>query len=133
LSGEGDAGTRGGSSGNLYISLSVRPHEYFIRDNNNVLYELAINFTQAALGAEVEVPTLDGITNLKIPAGSQTGEVFRLKSRGIPHLQRNGRGDQLVTLFVATPEKLSKRQRQLLEELAESLSSSNMPKNKRKE
>ncbi len=131
MSGEGDAGARGGSSGNLYISILVKPHQHFVRDNDNVLYQLAINFTQAALGAEVEIPTLDGKAKLKIPAGSQTGNIFRLKGKGIPHLNRHGRGDQLVPIFVATPDKLSKRQRQLLEELADSLSPANLPKNNR--
>ena len=131
LSGEGEAGVRGGSAGNLYISLSVKPHEFFIRDNDNVLYELPINFAQAALGTEVQIPTLDGKIKLKVPAGSQTGKVFHLKGQGIPHLRRNGRGDQLVTLFVVTPEKLSGRQRQLFQELADSLGSANMPPEKR--
>ena len=126
LSGEGEAGARGGSPGNLYIVVSVRPHQFFIRDNDNILYELPINFAQAALGTEVEIPTLDGKNKLKIPAGSQTGKVFRLKGQGIPHLHRSGRGDQLVTLFVDTPEKLTERQRQLFQELAGSLSSANI-------
>ncbi|MDI6815008.1 MAG: molecular chaperone DnaJ [Dehalococcoidales bacterium] len=121
LSGEGQAGTRGGASGDLYVTLSVEPHEFFTRDGDNILYELPINFAQAALGAEVEVPTLDGVTKLKVPAGSQTGKLFRLKDKGIPHLNRSGRGDQLVTLFVVTPEKLTEKQRQLLEELANCL------------
>ncbi len=121
LIGEGEAGLRGGSPGNLYISLSVLPHKFFVRDDDNILYELPINFAQAALGAEVEVPTLDGKTKLKIPAGSQTGKVFRLKSQGIPHLHGNGRGDQLVTLFIVTPESLTKEQRRLFQELANSL------------
>ncbi len=127
LTGEGEAGTRGGPSGNLYVTLSVKPHEFFSRDGDNILYELPINFAQAALGVEVEVPTLDGKTKLKVPAGSQTGKVFQLKGKGIPHLYRGGRGDQLVALFVATPESLTKKQRQLLEELANSLTSENMP------
>ncbi len=132
LSGEGEAGTRSGSPGNLYISLSVQPHQFFIRDNDNILYELPINFAQAALGAEVEIPTLDGKTRLKVPAGSQTGEVFRLKGRGIPHLRRNGSGDQLVILSVVTPGKLTQKQRQLFQELADSLSSAKTPPGKRK-
>ena len=132
MSGEGDAGARGGSAGNLYVSISVKSHQYFVRDNDNILYQLAINFTQAALGGEVKIPTLDGNAKLKIPAGSQTGDVFRLKGKGIPHLNRHGRGDQLVPIFVVTPDKLSKRQRQLLEELADSLSPANLPTNKRK-
>jgi molecular chaperone DnaJ len=127
LSGEGEAGTRGGPSGNLYITLSVRQHKLFTRDGDDILYELPINFAQAALGAEVEVPALNGTTKLKIPAGSQTGEVFRLKNKGIPHLHGSGRGDQLVTLFVVTPDSLTQKQRQLFEELASSLGSANIP------
>jgi len=121
LSGEGDAGTRGGPPGNLYLSLSIKEHEFFTRDNDNILYELPINFAQAALGTEVEVPTLHGNIKLKIPAASQTGEAFRLKNKGIPHLHGRGQGDQLVKLRVITPESLTKRQRQLFEELAEEL------------
>jgi len=121
LNGEGDAGTRGGPPGNLYLSLSVKEHEFFTRDNDNILYGLPINFAQAALGAETEVPTLHGNVNLKLPAGSQTGQVFRLKNKGIPHLHGRGQGDQLVRLLVITPESLTKKQRQLFEELAEDL------------
>ena len=121
LSGEGDAGIRGGPPGNLYISLSVKQHKFFVRDGDNILYELPINFTQAALGAEVEVPTLDGNEKLKLPAGSQTWEVLRLKNKGVPHLHRSGRGDQLVRLLVVTPDSLNKRQRQLFEELGKTL------------
>jgi len=127
LSGEGEAGTRGGSLGNLYITLSIAPHEFFTRDDDDIIYELPINFAQAALGAEVEVPTLDGKTKLKLPAGSQTGRVFQLKGKGIPHLHRSGRGDQLVTLFVVTPEALTEKQRHLFQELANSLGSTNVP------
>jgi len=132
LSGEGEAGTRGGPAGNLYVTLSVKQHEFFTRDGDNILYELPINFAQAALGAEVDIPTLDGTTKLSIPAGSQTGEVFRLKNKGIPHLHRNGQGDQLVTLFVVTPDSLSKEQRRLLEELAKSLGPANIPTSKKR-
>jgi len=131
LRGEGEVGRRGGPAGDIYISLSVKEHEFFSRYNDDLLYELPINFAQAALGTEVEVPTLNGKTRLKIPAGSQTGQVFKLKGQGIPHLRGGGRGDQLVTLFVATPESLNKKQRQLLEELGESLGSDNMPKPKK--
>jgi molecular chaperone DnaJ len=121
LSGEGDAGSRGGSPGNLYVVLSVARHDFFTREGDDVIYELPINFAQAALGAEVEVPTLYGKSQLKIPSGSQTGKVFRLKDKGIPHLHRGGRGDQLVRLLVVTPESLNKEQRRLFEELARSL------------
>jgi len=131
LRGEGDAGTRGGSPGNLYITLSVKEHEFFTRYNDDILYDLPINIVQAALGTEVEVPTLGGKTKLKIPAGSQTGQVFRLKGQGIAHLHGNGRGDQLVTLFVVTPDSLNEKQRQLFRQLGDSLSSANMPNPKK--
>ncbi len=121
LRGEGDAGIRGGPSGDLYIIISVREHEFFTRDGEDILYEIPINFTQAALGAEVEVPTLDGNTRLKLNAGCQTGTVFQLKNKGVPHLRGRGRGDQLVTVSVVTPESLTKEQRQLFEKLAGSL------------
>jgi molecular chaperone DnaJ len=121
LSGEGDAGSRGGPSGNLYVLLSIAKHEYFEREGDDVLYELPVNFAQAALGMEIDVPTLYGPSKLKIPAGSQSGRVFRLKDRGINHLNGYGRGDQLVHLRVVTPESLSREQRRLFEELARSL------------
>jgi molecular chaperone DnaJ len=127
LSGQGEAGTRGGPPGDLYIVIKVKPHEIFIRDGDNIVYELPLDFAQAALGAEIEVPTIAGTTKLKIPAGSQTGQVFRLKAKGFPHVQARGIGDQLVVLVVFTPESLDKKQRQLLEELAESFTRENMP------
>jgi len=127
LKGEGEAGTRGGSPGDLYITLSVKEHEFFTRSNDDILYELPINFVQAALGTEVEVPTLHGKTTLKIPPGSQSGQVFRLKRQGVPHLHKDGRGDQLVTLFVTTPQSLTEKQRQLLQLLGDSLGPANMP------
>jgi molecular chaperone DnaJ len=131
LRGEGEAGTRGGAAGDLYIALSVKEHEFFSRYRDDLLYELPVNFTQAALGTEVKVPTLDGNAKLKIPAGSQTGEVFKLRGKGVAHLRGGGHGDLLVTLFVATPDSLSAKQKQLLIELDESLSSNNMPKPKK--
>ncbi len=121
LSGEGDAGTKGSPAGNLYLNLSIKQHELFQRDGDHVIYQLPVNFAQAALGAEIDVPTLEGSTNLKVPAGSQTGQVFRLKNKGITHLHGRGRGDQLVTLFVVTPDSLNKKQRQLFEELAKTM------------
>ena len=123
LSSEGDAGSRGGSPGNLYVVLSVTGHEYFTREDDNVLYELPINFAEAALGMEVEVPTLYGNSRIKIPSGSQTGKLFRLKDQGIAHLHGNGRGDQLVRLLVVTPDSLTREQRKLFEELSKSLRS----------
>ncbi|MCD6453521.1 MAG: molecular chaperone DnaJ [Dehalococcoidales bacterium] len=121
LNGEGDSGERGGHPGDLYVTLSVEPHPFFRRAGDNLIYELPINFAQAALGSEVTVPTLDGKLKLKIPAGSQTGRVFRFKNKGIAHLHSRGRGDELVTLRVVTPDSLTPKQRQLLKELGETL------------
>jgi len=118
---------RGSPSGNLYIRLTVKKHEIFTRDSDNILYELPVNFAQAGLGAEVEVPVLDGTTKLKIPAGSQTGQIFRLKHKGISHLHGRGRGDQLVRLLVVTPDSLNKQQRRLLEELGKTLGPARKP------
>ena len=123
LSGEGSAGANGTPHGDLYLTISVKQHEFFKRDDDDILYELQINFTQAALGTQADVPTLEDKTKLKIPAGSQTGEVFRLKHKGIPHLQGRGRGDQFVTLRVVTPDSLTAQQRHLLEELAKTMDS----------
>jgi molecular chaperone DnaJ len=131
LTGEGDAGFRGGSPGNLYIGLSVREHDLFVREDDDILYELPVNFAQAALGDEVQVPTLNGDEKLKIPAGSQAGKIFRLKNKGIPHLRGRGQGDQLVRLKVTTPESLTKRQRQLFEELAGELGTEKKSKKKK--
>jgi molecular chaperone DnaJ len=127
IRGEGDSGTQGGSSGNLYINLSVKPHEVFIRQGDDIVYEAPISFVQAALGDEIEVPSLVGKSKIKVPAGSQTGKLFRLKGQGISHLNRTGRGDQMVLLVVVTPESLNDKQKKLLKELAETLTESNMP------
>jgi molecular chaperone DnaJ len=121
LVGEGDPGGRGGPPGNLYVVLRVKPHAYFRREDNSILLELDINVAQAALGDKIKVPTLDGDEDLLIPAGTQTGEVFRLRGKGVPHLRKNGRGDQLVIIHVATPTKLSKKQKVLLQELSTTL------------
>jgi molecular chaperone DnaJ len=118
LTGEGDAGGRGGSAGNLYVNLEIKKHDFFVRENDDIIYELPVSFAQAALGTEVEVPTLHGDVSLKVPSGTQTGHVFQLKGKGIPHLQGRGQGNQLVVLKVITPESLTKKQRQLFEELA---------------
>lgn len=121
LSGEGEAGYWGGANGNLYLSVSVREHELFRREGNDVVYELPVNFAQAALGDEVEVPVVGGKVLLRIPPGTQTGQAFRLRDRGFPHLHHSGRGDQLVEVQVVTPQNISKEQRRLLEELGRSL------------
>ncbi len=121
ITGEGEAGYKGGSPGNLYVEVAVARHKFFTREGDNVIYELPVNFARVALGAEVAVPTLYGENKLKIPAGSQTGKIFRIKDKGIPRLHGSGRGDQLVVLRVVTPESLTREQRKLFEELAKSL------------
>ena len=121
LSGEGEAGRWGGAAGNLYISLSVQEHRFFKRDGNDILYELPINFAQAALGDEGEIPTIEGKASLKIPPGTQTGKVFQLKGRGVSYVHRSERGDQLVKVRVITPERLNTEQRRLFQELAKGL------------
>ncbi len=121
LTGEGEPGVRGGPPGNLYVVLSIQPHRYFRRQGNDVLLGFPINIAQASLGDEVEVPTLDGSELLHIPAGTQTGETFRLRGKGIPYLRRNGRGDQLVTVFVKTPTNLTEEQKDLLKRLSRTL------------
>lgn len=118
LSGEGESGPKGGPPGNLYVVLEVRPHRIFKREGSDVFYELPISFAQAALGDEIEVPTIDGSEMLVVPGGTQTGKTFRLREKGIPHLRGMGRGDQYVTVRVCTPTQLSPRERQLFEELA---------------
>lgn len=121
LTGEGDAGSRGGPAGNLYVDVEVSEDKTFIRENDDILYELKINFAQAALGTEVSIPTLHGDEKLKIPSGSQNGQVFTLKNKGVPHLHGRGFGHQRVMLNVVTPEKLSRKQKKLFEELAREL------------
>jgi molecular chaperone DnaJ len=119
VTGEGEVSARGGTPGNLYVSLTVKPHPFFKRQNNDIIYELPLSFTQAALGAEVRVPTLDGETTIKIPAGTQSGSSFRLKGMGVPVVHSTARGDQHVVVKVVTPRNLTKRQQELLKEFAE--------------
>ncbi len=118
LRGEGESGLNGGPSGDLYVVLHVRDHPLFTRDGNNVICDAPIGFTQAALGAEIDVPTPHGKMKLKIPAGTQSGNIFRIKGKGVPDVRGYGHGDALVRVMVETPKKLSPRQRELLEEFA---------------
>ena len=127
LRGEGEAGIYGGSPGDVYIAFSIKPHELFVRRDIDILYELPINFAQAALGNNVEVPTLDGQTELKIPPGIQNGKVLRIKGKGVPRLHGRNRGDQLVIIRVVTPQPLDDKQRQLFAELAKTLPEAEMP------
>ena len=118
MTGEGEGGSRGGARGDLYIDIYVQPDEFFSREKNNVLCEVPVSFTQAALGAEIEVPTLTGTTQLKIPAGTQNGRVFRLKGKGIASIQGHGIGDEEVKILVETPTNLSEKQKELLKQFA---------------
>lgn len=118
LNGEGQPGSNGGPQGDLYIALNVRPHKYFHRREDDILLDLDINIAQATLGADVEVPTVDGKVELSIPAGVQPGKVLRMRGKGVPHLRGSGRGDQLVMLNVAIPQKVTAEQRKLFEDLA---------------
>jgi molecular chaperone DnaJ len=121
LAGEGEMGSQGGPPGNLYVVLTVEPHPIFQRRGDDVLVELQVNVAQAALGAEVKVPTLEGDEDITIAPGTQSGTVVRLRSRGVPHLRHNGRGDQLVLVRVAIPTKLSRDQKHLFQELGQTL------------
>ncbi|MBZ4644701.1 MAG: molecular chaperone DnaJ [Petroclostridium sp.] len=119
LRGEGDPGVKGGPSGDLYISIKVRPHPLFQRQGTDVICEIPITFVQAALGAELEVPTLDGKVKYSIPEATQSGTIFRLKGKGIPHIRGYGRGDQYVKVLVEVPKNLSEKQKELLRQFAE--------------
>ncbi len=117
LSGEGEAGVRGGQAGDLYIFLSIKPHELFQRDGADVFCRVPISMTTAALGGQIEVPTLDGTTSrVKVPEGTETGKQFRLKSKGMPMLRSTTTGDLYIQVDVETPKNLTRRQRELLEE-----------------
>jgi len=119
VTGEGEVSARGGTPGNLLVILTVKPHPFFKRSGNDILYELPISFTQAALGDEVEVPTVDGKTaTLKIPAGTQSNRSFRLKGLGVPVVHSSARGDQHVIVKVVTPTNLTSEQKHMLEEFA---------------
>jgi len=119
LRGEGEPGMMGGPPGDLYVSIRVKPHPLFKREGYDVICEIPITFTQAALGAELEIPTLEGTIKYNIPEGTQTGTVFRLKNKGIKHLRSNAKGDQLVRVNVEVPTKLSAKQKELLKQFAE--------------
>lgn len=116
LRGEGEAGELGGPSGDLYVFLQVEEHDFFVRSDDDIICRVPISFVQASLGATVEVPTLKETEKLKIPRGTQTGRTFRLKGKGIPHLQGYGRGDQIIEVFVQVPTDLTKKQEELLRE-----------------
>jgi molecular chaperone DnaJ len=130
LTGEGEYGDRGGPPGDLYIVIAVKPHPLFKRRDNDLICEVPISFTQAALGSSIEVPSLDGPVKIKIPAGTQTGKVFRLRAKGVPSITTGRRGDELVIVKIETPRKLTKQQRELLEEFAKMSGDEAMPEKK---
>ncbi len=117
MSGRGNAGAKGGSPGDLLITVEEAPHEDFTREGNNIIYELFINIADAAVGAKIEVPTLDGRARITVPAGTQSGKIFRLKDKGLPALQSYRRGDQLIHVNVWIPKKLTEEERRLMEQL----------------
>jgi len=121
LAGEGDVGSRGGPSGDLYVDIYVKPSNVFERSENDILLTLPIDYVQAALGAEIDIPTLEGQAKLKIPAGTQTHIVFRLRGKGMPRLNQYGRGDELVRVIIQTPTRLTANQRRLLEDLGKEM------------
>jgi molecular chaperone DnaJ len=117
MSGKGNAGAKGGGPGDLVITIEEMPHEEFTREGNNIHYELFLNIADAALGAKIEVPTLDGKARVTIPPGTQSGKVFRLKDKGLRALQSYQQGDQLIHVNVWTPKKLTDEERRTLERL----------------
>jgi molecular chaperone DnaJ len=128
--GEGDAGKWGGPSGDLYVVLEVRAHKFFERDGDDLHCVMPISFPQAALGTELEIETLHGPETLKVPEGTQSGKEFRLRGKGVPHLNAHGRGDLIVEVRVQTPAKLTKQQRELMRQLSESLKVDNVPQSR---
>lgn len=119
MSGEGDPGIYGGPPGDLYIVIDVKDHSVFVRKNNNIYFETNISFPQAVIGAEIEVPTLDGIASLRIPPGTPPGKAFHLKGKGIPKLGGHGKGDEIVVVSIEVPKHITPRQRELLDEFAQ--------------
>jgi molecular chaperone DnaJ len=126
-SGEGDAGRAGAAKGDLYVVLAIRPHEFFEREGHNLHCVIPISFPQAALGAEIEIAAIDGPVSLKIPEGTQSGRELRVRGRGVPILSGKGNGDLIVKVMVEIPRKLTRAQRELVSELAESMAIENKP------
>jgi molecular chaperone DnaJ len=117
---EGEPGRNGGPRGDLYCYVRIKPHDFLERDGNNLIAVVPVSFTQAALGATIDVPSLDGTRQLKIPAGTQYGSVFRIKGQGLPDIRSGRTGDELVQVTIETPVRLNSKQRELLEEFAKS-------------
>lgn len=130
LKGQGDCGANGGPAGDLLIQVSIRRHEFFIREGYNIRYELPITFADAALGAKITIPTPDGMGELTIPEGTQSGSTFSVRGKGVPKLNGKSRGDLYVTVVVETPKGLSKKQKDLLKDFQENLQDKNHAKKK---
>jgi molecular chaperone DnaJ len=131
VSGEGEPGKGGGPRGDLYCYVRIKQHEFLERDGNNLIAVVPISFSQAALGASIEVPSLDGTKQLKIPAGTQYGSVFRIRGQGLPEVRSGRRGDQLVQITIETPAKLNQKQRDILGEFAKTENKKVSPKSKK--
>jgi molecular chaperone DnaJ len=123
--GEGDAGRYGGNAGDLYVVLAVRPHAFFEREGHDLHFAVLVSFPQAALGSELSIQTLEGETTLRVPEGTQSGREFRLRGKGVPFLNERGRGDLIVQVVVETPKKLTKSQRELIQQLGTTLTTEN--------
>ena len=121
IRGQGSAGKNGGPAGDLLITITVRPHEVFRREGTSVLLKVPVTFTQAVLGAELEIPTIDGKVKYDLPEGTQSGTTFRLKGKGIPSINGRGRGDQYVTVYIETPKGLNREQKDALKKFAETM------------
>ena len=131
IRGQGHAGKNGGPAGDLLITITVRPHELFRREGTSVLCEAPITFAQAVLGAELEIPTIDGKVKYDLPEGTQSGTTFRLKGKGIPSINGRGRGDQYVTVYIETPRNLNKEQKEALKKFAEACGDNNYEERKK--
>jgi molecular chaperone DnaJ len=127
LAGEGEAGTGGAPSGDLFVVVHVKPHELFVRQEQDLLCEIPISFAQAALGTDLDVPTLEGLASLTIPAGTQSGQLFRLKNKGVQQVGRNIRGNLLVKVIVEVPKSLNRNQKETLSHLESQMEASNQP------
>ena len=131
IRGQGNAGKNGGPAGDLLITITVKPHELFRREGTSVLCEAPITFSQAVLGAELEIPTIDGKVKYNLPEGTQTGTTFRLKGKGIPSINGRGRGDQYVTVYIETPRNLNREQKEALKKFSESMGEGNYEEQKK--
>jgi molecular chaperone DnaJ len=128
VAGEGEPGRDGGPNGDLYCYVRIKPHEFLERDGNNLIAVVPISFTQAALGATIDVPSLNGTQQLKVPPGTQYGRLFRIRSKGLPDIRTGRSGDQLVQITIETPTNLNKKQEELLREFAQTESRNVSPK-----